>query len=149
MTKTRILIVLFVLGIISLAPALTTAFSSMPEVGQPAPDFTLKNQDGKHVSLKDYKGKWIVLYFYPKDFTGGCTLEAVEAIAKKTGLAASHVLDGVSTLLENAMIRPPAEMCCAACASTRNVPRRFTLITLSKVAASPFPIGDSGMMPEF
>ena len=76
MKKTRILIVLFGLGVISLAPALTTAFSSMPEVGQPAPDFTLKNQDGKQVSLKDYRGKWVVLYFYPKDFTGGCTLEA-------------------------------------------------------------------------
>ncbi|HEV8483689.1 MAG TPA: peroxiredoxin [Blastocatellia bacterium] len=76
MKKTRILIVLIGLGIIALAPALTTAFSSMPEVGQSAPDFTLKNQDGKQVSLKDYKGKWIVLYFYPKDFTGGCTLEA-------------------------------------------------------------------------
>src|SRR6185295_18243405 len=75
MKKTRILIVLFGLGLISLAPALTTAFS-MPEVGQPAPDFSLKNQDGKQISLKDYHGKWVVLYFYPKDFTGGCTLEA-------------------------------------------------------------------------
>ena len=76
MKKTRMLIVLFGLGVIALAPALTTAFSSMPEVGQPAPDFSLKNQDGKQVSLKDYRGKWIVLYFYPKDFTSGCTLEA-------------------------------------------------------------------------
>ena len=75
MKKTRILIVLFGLGLIALAPALTNAFS-MPEVGQPAPDFSLKNQDGKQVSLKDYRGKWVVLYFYPKDFTGGCTLEA-------------------------------------------------------------------------
>jgi len=76
MKKTRILIVLLGLGVISLAPALTNAFSSMPEVGQAAPDFSLKNQDGKQVSLKDYRGKWVVLYFYPKDFTGGCTLEA-------------------------------------------------------------------------
>ena len=76
MKTTRILIALFALGVISLAPALTTAFSSMPEVGQAAPDFTLKNQDGKQVSLNDYRGKWVVLYFYPKDFTGGCTLEA-------------------------------------------------------------------------
>ena len=75
MKKTRILIVLFGLGLIALAPALTNAFS-MPEVGQPAPDFSLKNQDGKQISLKDYRGKWVVLYFYPKDFTGGCTLEA-------------------------------------------------------------------------
>ena len=47
-----------------------------PEVGQPAPDFSLATGDGSQVSLKDYRGKWIVLYFYPKDFTSGCTLEA-------------------------------------------------------------------------
>jgi peroxiredoxin Q/BCP len=47
-----------------------------PEVGQPAPDFSLTTGDGSQVSLKDYKGKWIVLYFYPKDFTSGCTMEA-------------------------------------------------------------------------
>ena len=75
MTKTRILIVMFGLGLISLAPVLTAAFS-MPEVGQPAPEFSLKNQEGKQVSLKDYRGKWVVLYFYPKDFTSGCTVEA-------------------------------------------------------------------------
>ena len=44
--------------------------------GQPAPDFTLPNQDGKPTSLADFRGKWVVLYFYPKDFTGGCTIEA-------------------------------------------------------------------------
>ena len=47
-----------------------------PEVGQPAPDFSLTTGDGSQVSLKDFKGKWIVLYFYPKDFTSGCTMEA-------------------------------------------------------------------------
>src|ERR1700733_14851205 len=45
-------------------------------VGSPAPDFTLAAQDGKPVNLHDYKGKWVVLYFYPKDFTSGCSLEA-------------------------------------------------------------------------
>ena len=49
---------------------------SPPQVGQPAPDFTLPSAEGRPVSLKDYKGKWVVLYFYPKDFTSGCTLEA-------------------------------------------------------------------------
>jgi thioredoxin-dependent peroxiredoxin len=47
-----------------------------PEVGQPAPDFSLATGDGSQVSLKDYRGKWVVLYFYPKDFTSGCTMEA-------------------------------------------------------------------------
>jgi peroxiredoxin Q/BCP len=47
-----------------------------PAAGTPAPDFTVNSQDGKPVSLHDFKGKWVVLYFYPKDFTSGCTIEA-------------------------------------------------------------------------
>ena len=47
-----------------------------PAVGTQAPDFTLNSQEGKPVSLHDFKGKWVVLYFYPKDFTSGCTVEA-------------------------------------------------------------------------
>jgi len=47
-----------------------------PEVGKAAPDFSLTTGDGSQVSLKDYHGKWVVLYFYPKDFTSGCTMEA-------------------------------------------------------------------------
>ena len=41
-----------------------------------APDFTLPSQDGSKISLHDFRGKWVVLYFYPKDGTSGCTLEA-------------------------------------------------------------------------
>src|SRR5664279_4686383 len=48
----------------------------MPAVGQPAPNFTLNSQEGKPVTLADYRGKWVVLYFYPKDMTSGCTIEA-------------------------------------------------------------------------
>ena len=48
----------------------------MVEEGKKAPAVTLKNQDGKKVSLNDFKGKNIVLYFYPKDNTSGCTKEA-------------------------------------------------------------------------
>src|SRR6266436_1647073 len=47
-----------------------------PAVGSPAPDFMLNSQESKSVSLHDFKGKWVVLYFYPKDFTSGCTVEA-------------------------------------------------------------------------
>ncbi len=47
-----------------------------PSSGTPAPDFTLNSQDGKPLSLHDLRGKWVVLYFYPKDFTSGCTREA-------------------------------------------------------------------------
>jgi len=46
-------------------------------VGKKAPAFTLKDQDEKSVKLADFKGKWVVLYFYPKDNTSGCTREAI------------------------------------------------------------------------
>jgi len=47
-----------------------------PAVGTTAPEVALPSGDGSTVNLKDYRGQWVVLYFYPKDFTGGCTLEA-------------------------------------------------------------------------
>jgi peroxiredoxin Q/BCP len=50
--------------------------ASMPSVGSLAPEFSLASQEGTPVSLKDYRGKWVVLYFYPKDFSSGCTIEA-------------------------------------------------------------------------
>jgi peroxiredoxin Q/BCP len=53
-----------------------TAFANTVQVGQVAPNFTLPSQEDKPVSLNDYKGKWVVLYFYPKDQTTGCTIEA-------------------------------------------------------------------------
>ena len=49
---------------------------SIPEVGQTAPAFTLPSQEGTNISLHQYRGKWVVLYFYPKDMTSGCTIEA-------------------------------------------------------------------------
>jgi len=52
------------------------AVSEMPAVGSAAPAFNLTSNEGKQVSLNDFKGKWVVLYFYPKDFTQGCTIEA-------------------------------------------------------------------------
>jgi len=53
-----------------------TSRSATPAAGLNAPDFTLPSQDGSTVSLKDYRGKWVVLYFYPKDQTPGCSREA-------------------------------------------------------------------------
>lgn len=54
-------------------------FASEPfAVGQPAPEFELSDQNGQLHSLEDYRDKWVVLYFYPKDQTPGCTTEACE-----------------------------------------------------------------------
>lgn len=53
-----------------------TFAADAPAVGAAAPNFTLPSQEDKPVSLADYKGKWVVLYFYPKDQTQGCTVEA-------------------------------------------------------------------------
>jgi thioredoxin-dependent peroxiredoxin len=52
------------------------ADQTMPAVGQTAPTFTLPSQDGSQISLDSFRGKWVVLYFYPKDMTKGCTIEA-------------------------------------------------------------------------
>ena len=52
------------------------AFADAPKVGDTAPDFRLPDQSGQVHSLGDYRGKWLVLYFYPKDGTPGCTTEA-------------------------------------------------------------------------
>ena len=73
------------------------AVADMPAVGAAAPGFNLTTNEGKQVSLNDFKGKWVVLYFYPKDFTSGCTLEArnfQRDIAKYE--AAKAVILGVS-----------------------------------------------------
>src|SRR3954452_8123406 len=68
------------LTIVSVVAALAAIEAAEPQkqpgVGTSAPDFSLTSNEGSPVSLKDYKGKWVVLYFYPKDFTSGCTLEA-------------------------------------------------------------------------
>jgi thioredoxin-dependent peroxiredoxin len=58
------------------APAIHADDQMMPAVGTMAPDFTLDSQEGKPISLHDFRGKWVVLYFYPKDQTPGCTIEA-------------------------------------------------------------------------
>jgi len=70
---------------------------NMIKVGDKAPAFTLKNQDGMDVSLDNLTGKWIVLYFYPKDNTSGCTKEAVDFTAlQKDFETAEAVILGIS-----------------------------------------------------
>lgn len=60
----------------------------MKQPPYPAPDFTLANEAGKLCSLTDYKGKWVVLYFYPKDDTPGCTTEACSLRDARDDIAA-------------------------------------------------------------
>lgn len=79
-------------------PAPMPAAHTAPEVGQMAPDFTLANDEGKQVSLKQLRGKWVVLYFYPKDFTQGCTIEAQNFKRDSASYDKSNaVILGVST----------------------------------------------------
>jgi len=57
-------------------PAIHADDQPLPAVGSIAPDFTLNSQEGTPISLHSFRGKWVVLYFYPKDQTPGCTIEA-------------------------------------------------------------------------
>ena len=55
---------------------LSSISAAPPGAGQAAPAFTLPSQDGSPVSLEQFRGQWVLLYFYPKDNTKGCTFEA-------------------------------------------------------------------------
>ncbi len=70
-----VLLLAVVLALVVLVPRVLSR-SATPSAGSNAPDFTLSSQEGSSVSLKDYRGKWVVLYFYPKDQTPGCSREA-------------------------------------------------------------------------
>jgi peroxiredoxin Q/BCP len=72
----RILLLLAVVVILVVLVPRLLSRSASPSVGSNAPDFSLPSQEGASVSLKDYRGKWVVLYFYPKDQTPGCSREA-------------------------------------------------------------------------
>jgi peroxiredoxin Q/BCP len=63
-------------ALIAGAATAASAADSMPAAGQTAPEFSLPSQTGASISLSSYRGKWVVLYFYPKDMTQGCTIEA-------------------------------------------------------------------------
>ena len=66
---------LALIALCTVAVAADEAALQAPQVGQPAPAFRLQDQDGKWQTLEAYRGMWVVLYFYPKDFTSGCTTE--------------------------------------------------------------------------
>lgn len=70
-----VLLLVVVVVLIVLVPRLLS-HSAAPSEGSNAPDFSLPSQEGSSVSLTDYRGKWVVLYFYPKDQTPGCSREA-------------------------------------------------------------------------
>lgn len=75
MRRTALLLMLTLLAGL-FAPAFAAdAPSALPQVGQPAPDFHLQDQNGKWHTPADHHGRWLVLYFYPKDFTPGCTTQ--------------------------------------------------------------------------
>lgn len=81
MSRYKSLFVVFTIAIAALVSlsavnAASDTTPAQPAVGSVAPDFKLTTNEGKLASLADFKGKWVVLYFYPKDFTSGCTLEA-------------------------------------------------------------------------
>ncbi len=73
------------------------------KVGDPAPDFTAKTDDGREISLSQFRGKYVVLYFYPKDNTPGCTREAIsfrdrhEEIEKEGGVVIGVSSDSPSS----------------------------------------------------
>ena len=76
---------------------MTDATPSLPEIGAPAPDFSLPANGGAPVSLADLRGKTVVLYFYPKDDTSGCTKEAIGFTEKLAEFeAAGAVVLGLS-----------------------------------------------------
>lgn len=74
MSKYAFLVVFAIVAVLACNAA--GAVNELPAVGTAAPSFNLTSNEGKQVSLNDFKGKWVVLYFYPKDFTSGCTLQA-------------------------------------------------------------------------
>jgi peroxiredoxin Q/BCP len=91
-------IFLFALLVVTAVAALAVSLpGDVPAEGTAAPTFKLTTNEGKEASLSDFKGQWVVLYFYPKDFTSGCTLEAHNFQRDLAKYEAAHaVILGVS-----------------------------------------------------
>ncbi len=95
--KKSVLIALAATLAVAVPSAVLMAEDTMPQVGQAAPGFSLPSQDGAPISLDQYRGKWVVLYFYPKDMTTGCTIEAHKFQDAQGDFAAKNaVILGVS-----------------------------------------------------
>lgn len=78
MKHTLIITIAALVGIVAIALAPSGSATDQPSVGSQAPEFELADQTGQLHSLEDYREQWVVLYFYPKDETPGCTTEACE-----------------------------------------------------------------------
>jgi len=76
--RDRLKILVALLGLVPWYGITANAADVDLQPGAKAPAFTLPSQDGTPVSLSDYRGKWVVLYFYPKDKSSGCTIQAHE-----------------------------------------------------------------------
>jgi len=89
---------LFAMLVVTAVTAIALSLpADVPAAGTVAPTFKLTTNEGKEASLADFKGKWVVLYFYPKDFTSGCTLEAHNFQRDLAKYEAAHaVILGVS-----------------------------------------------------
>src|SRR5271155_1853005 len=97
MFRVTLLLVVVVVLIFLVPRMFSRSRGAAPGLGSLAPDFTLPSQDSAAVSLKDYRGSWVVLYFYPKDQTPGCTREAHNFQADQSKYAERHaVVLGVS-----------------------------------------------------
>ncbi|MGO9641761.1 MAG: peroxiredoxin [Candidatus Acidiferrales bacterium] len=98
-----ILVAIFVVAALTVVRAQDQAAPQPPAVGTAAPDFQLNSQEGTPVHLSDFRGKWVVLYFYPKDFTSGCTIEAhnfqadIDQYTKKNAVIVGVSVDSVDS----------------------------------------------------
>jgi len=92
MLRIALLLIVVVIVAIVILRLLSSGRAAAIAPGSAAPDFTLPSQEGASVSLKDYRGSWVVLYFYPKDQTPGCTREAHNFQVDQAKYAERHAI---------------------------------------------------------